>query len=280
MGALNQHACFNELSFLDQEGDEDALSLFINYAKTIQALKEKGFNGIRYEYGITSLNKDGIRNIYELQSDPIGHTYFTFILSTARNPYIESDTSEEEKYINNNFEVKIDDSWDVGQGLISAYLLETIAISLSTHPKWRKQSYAIRNVKDEILKGKVVNVDTPKSLETDEINHFIEQHKPIELEKCIILPQKKLYKFRDDHGKDKLIFLWKKLRNCNYIVSAINSLAFNPTGREFVEKCFDDGKIHLRLIDSDEGFGMVIQTTGKTMRETIAIGEIIKQMYL
>ena len=66
MGSLNQYACFNELSFLDQEEDEDALSLFINYAKTIQALKQKGFNGIRYEYGITSLNKDGIRNIYEL----------------------------------------------------------------------------------------------------------------------------------------------------------------------------------------------------------------------
>ena len=259
MGSLNQQVCFNELSFQDKEDNEDTLLLFYNYVNTIKALKEKGFNGVRYEYGISSLIKDGLRNVYDLKNTNIGRIYFELIISTARSPYIESDTPEEDKYINESYEINVDDVWCAGQGFITAHIIKTIVISLSTHLRWSKNVFAIRDAKDKILKGEVINVDTPESSNTDAVNSFIEQRQPINLTKCSIAPERKHHKFRDDHGKDKLNLLWHKLRSCKYIESAINSLEFNPYGKEYIEKCFDDGKIHLRLVGSDKGYGMVIQ---------------------
>ena len=279
MSSFNRQACFNELSFLDKDDEEDVLMLFSSYATTIKALKAKGFNGVRYEHGITSLTKGNLRNIFDLQSNPRSRILFDVILATARNPYIDPDTQAEERYVNEDFEVNVDNAWCVGEGFTAAYLLDTIVISLRTHPKWEFSSYAIRNAQDEKQAGQILNVVSPESSETDSIHLFIEQRTPLNLEKCDILPERKSCKFRDDHGRDKLSALWNRLRNCDYIVSAINSLEFNPTGKEFIEKCFDDGKIHIRLVGLDAGYGMVIQTTGKNKRETTAIGEIIMQKY-
>lgn len=280
MDSFNRQACFNELSFLDKDDNEDLFLIFSNYAKTIKALKTKGFNGVRYEQGITSLVKENLRSIFDLRSNPNGRTLYAFILATARNPYIDSDTQAEERYINEDFEVKIDNVWCVGQGFTAAHLLDTVVISLRTHSKWEELSYVIRNIQDKRKTEQVLNVVIPESSETDAINLFIEQRTPLVLEKCNILPQNKSCKFRDDHGSDKLISLWNRLRNCDFVISAINSLEFNPNGKEFIEKCFDDGKMHIRLVESDAGYGMVIQTTGKNKRETMAIGERIMQKYL
>lgn len=279
MASLDRQVCFNELSFCDKDEYEDLISLFSNYAQTIKALKTKGFTGIRYEKGIVSLSMEDHRNIFDLQNDPIGRTLFSFILSTARNPYIDSESKEADIYLTKDYEVNVEDGWVEGQGFTAAYLLDTITISLSTHSKWDKSSYVIRNVKDYDESSSVINISTPESSNIDALNQFIEKRIPLKLDECTINPDKKHYKFRDDHGKDKLKLIWDKLRNCNYIVSAINSLEFNPTGREFIEKCFEDGKIHIRLVNSDAGYGLVIQTTGKNMRETIAIGDIIFQKY-
>ena len=279
MSSFNRQVCFNELSFLDKNDEEDAILLFSSYAKTIKALNAKGFNGIRYEHGIASLSKENLRNIFDLQSNKKYRDSFLFIISTARSPYIEQDTQAEEIYINEDFEVKVDDEWCVGQGFTAAYLLDTIVISLNTHTKWEKSSYIIRNTQDKRKTGEVLNVVTPESLETDAIHLFIEQRTPLNLEKCNMLPERKSCNFRKDHGIDKLTSLWNRLRNCEFIISAINSLEFNPSGKEFIEKCCDDGKIHIRLVGTDAGYGMVIQTTGKNKRETTAIGEIIMQKY-
>lgn len=280
MDSFNRQACFNELSFLDRDDNEDSFLIFSNYAKTIKALKAKGFKGIRYEHGIVSLTKENLRSVFDLRKDPKGRILFDFILTTARNPYLDSDTLAEERYINEYFEVKVNDTWCEGEGFTAAYLLDTVVISLHTHPKWEESSYAIRNTQGERKTEQVLNVVTSESTETETIHLFIEQRTPLNLERCNIMPEKKSYKFRNDHGSDKLTSLWNRLRNCDFIISAINSLEFNPSGKEFIEKCFDDGKMHIRLVGSDAGYGMVIQTTGKNMRETTAIGEKIRQKYL
>lgn len=149
MDSFNRQACFNELSFLDKDDNEDLFLIFSNYAKTIKALKTKGFNGVRYEQGITSLVKENLRSIFDLRSNPNGRTLYAFILATARNPYIDSDTQAEERYINEDFEVKIDNVWCVGQGFTAAHLLDTVVISLRTHSKWEELSYVIRNIQDK-----------------------------------------------------------------------------------------------------------------------------------
>ena len=96
MSSFNRQVCFNELSFLDKNDEEDTILSFSSYAKTKKAPKAKGFNGIRYEHGIASLSKENLRNIFDLQSNKKYRDSFLFIISTARNPYIEQDTQEKD----------------------------------------------------------------------------------------------------------------------------------------------------------------------------------------
>lgn len=280
MRDLNRYACFNELSFLDKEEDENLVELFEKYAKAIKALKEAGFRGVRYEYGITSLSKEGIRDLNALGNNPMGRIILSLIRTTARNPYLGEGSEEEERYIKEDFEVKIDNHWTASAyGITAAYLNDTITLSLDTAERWRQAEYEIKHTCETESNGTVLNVHSEHMVKNDLITQFIENRQELVLEICKIMPDKKKYSFRDDHGKDKLIELWKRLRNCEYIENAINSLPFNSTGKEFVEKCFPDGKIHIRLNYTDAGYGMVIQTTGRTLRETERIGILINENF-
>lgn len=279
MISIDRQACFNELSLLDLDGNEEILPLFENFAQTIKMLKRKGFNGIRYEHGITSLMLDEKFNIFDLQNYAGSRDLYVFILTTARSPYIEADTKEEERYINEDYEVNVCGTWCEGKGFISAYLLKTVVISLNTHPKWEKPYYLLRSSNNKQKTERVLNLVSPESSKTEDFCLFVENLKPLILVQCVILPENKEFKVRKDHGSDKLKELWTKLRNCEYVVSVINSLEFNRFGVDFIEKCFDDGKIHIRLVNSDAGYGMVIQTTGRNKGETIKIGKIIRERY-
>jgi len=71
----------------------------------------------------------------------------------------------------------------------------------------------------------------------------------------------------------------KKLINCPYIIGIPCSLPYNSHGRNFIEKVHPKGRIDITLIGEDNGPSMMVETTGRTLRETEAIAEIIKDLY-
>lgn len=272
-------ACFNELSFEHKSEDEDSLQLFGSFAKTLKALKEKGVTKIRYEHGIGSLIRQDFRDITELTKTPVGKNIWQLIISFQDSPYLEPDSQAEERFINEDYETSIDGNWQQGQGFSSAFILNTFTVSLPTHPVWDNVKFDIRRKEETDPCGKVLNVNTEKAANHKEIMRLIEDSKPVLLESCNIHPSKKKFKVRDDHGKDKLALLWKKLCKNDYVVETINSLSFNSDSTKFIEKCFPDGKIHIRLVGSAKGYGMVIQTTGRDLKTTTAIAKIIEERY-
>ena len=66
---------------------------------------------------------------------------------------------------------------------------------------------------------------------------------------------------------------------CPYVVSVINSLPFNSHERRFIKKIRGEGLIEIVLPWTDKGYGVVVQTTGRTMKETELIGKIIMEKY-
>lgn len=40
-----------------------------------------------------------------------------------------------------------------------------------------------------------------------------------------------------------------------------------------------DGRIYLRLIDTEAGYGMVVHTTGRSLTETREIGKLLELKY-
>ncbi len=84
---------------------------------------------------------------------------------------------------------------------------------------------------------------------------------------------------RSDHGVDVLTEFSKRLLRCPYVIGIINSLPFNSFERKFIKKIREDGLIEIVLPWTDKGYGVVVKTTGRTIRETEIIGKIIMEKY-
>lgn len=279
MSGFSRHACFNELSFEDFSQNHDLITVFNEYVKTINALKESGFKKILYAEGLMNPTTALGSQIQALASSNFGRQIRQAILSSAKHPYIESDSEEEKRYIEEYYEIDVDGNWMEGDGFSSAFINDTVTVSLNTHDKWTKTLFDIRRKGEEDNCGQVINVASNDTADSQELKDFITARKELILEKCPMAPEKKKKSFRKDHGIDKLTDVWNRIRNCEYVVSVINSLEFNSYGTKYIEKCFPDGIIYIRLIDSEKGYGMAIQTTGKDIRATEAIGEILAKKY-
>lgn len=84
---------------------------------------------------------------------------------------------------------------------------------------------------------------------------------------------------RDDHGANVLMDFSKRLIKCPYVTGIVNSLPFHSHERRFIRKIREDGLIEIVLPWTDQGYGVVVKTTGRTMKETEKIAEIIMEKY-
>lgn len=101
----------------------------------------------------------------------------------------------------------------------------------------------------------------------------------IELIETDIPTGSKIIKLRDDHGKDMLETLGKRLCKSPYVKAIINSLPFNPKEKNIIRKVSATGIIEVVLVNTDKGIGLVIETTGRNMKETQKIADILKEKY-
>lgn len=72
----------------------------------------------------------------------------------------------------------------------------------------------------------------------------------------------------------------RRLVQSPYVVAVVNSLPYNPAAGNFIRRVHPDGKIELVLVWTDAGLGLVVQSTGRNLRETQAIAEILKDQFL
>jgi uncharacterized glyoxalase superfamily protein PhnB len=101
----------------------------------------------------------------------------------------------------------------------------------------------------------------------------------VELIACDMKISDKKIVLRDDHGSDKLEKFSKRLIQCPYLVGIVNSLPYNSHERKFIRRVRENGLIEIVLPWTDKGYGIVVKTTGRTMRETEKIAEILEEEY-
>ncbi|NJO02297.1 MAG: hypothetical protein HC880_11955 [Bacteroidia bacterium] len=107
-----------------------------------------------------------------------------------------------------------------------------------------------------------------------------EDRKDVELVKTELKPDEKDFKLADTHhGNDKLKRFWKKIRKSEYIISCVNSISWDSYTRTLVGKKEANGQVEIFLYWEDEGFGMKLQTTGRNLKETEKIAEILQKEY-
>ncbi|NEQ47564.1 MAG: putative CRISPR-associated protein [Leptolyngbya sp. SIOISBB] len=92
-------------------------------------------------------------------------------------------------------------------------------------------------------------------------------------------PDQKPIKLRDDHGKDVLEDFAQKIRQYPYVTAIVNSLPFNPKALHPIRRAKPNGLIEFVLTWTDVGYGICIQTTGRTRAETNTVAIHLAKTY-
>ena len=276
---------FNELSvYHELSGIHRANTVLENLIKTCKASFKFGFTKMRVgqDFEMLLLVKN-YRILDWLNSSKVSPIYKDLLLGIKRYPYIEDgDEATENNFISNYYYLnESDDSELKGkevEGLAVAFLLNTLSISFASHQIWEKTEIDLLERSEE--SGKTVNVKHISSVQNlDFHREWLENNRPIVLIQSDVTPQKKKIKLGDDHGKDTLRKFALKLNASPYVIKTVNSLPFNRHHRHFIKQCYPDGKIEFVLTWTDEGFGVVIQTTGRNLQETKHIADLLKEEY-
>ena len=152
-------------------------------------------------------------------------------------------------------------------------MLNSVSFSIFSS-EWN-QNFILLRGNHKIIE--VRHISSPAHIESHKI--FFDEVKEIHLLRCFLDPKDKPIHLRDDHGKDKLLEFSKRLLKSDYICEIVNSLPYNPRERKFIRKVSENGLIEIVLPWTDLGLGIVVKTTGRNLRETQQIANIIQEQY-
>ena len=263
---LNDVVFFNELS-LDVDIPVD-FGFIKELADLIGVLRGIGIYTCRIYENIKYQLRDFLESANGLNQVDFNSWFYSFF----HGPYDED--FEDEilvKFLEHEFKYEDKDVL----GLAYAYLNETASLSLSLNSSF-KSSYIC--IKDKI--GNMFFVPNISQLpDISVVKSWFDNHKEPELIPCNILPKDKQFKFTPHHGTKELTQLWNRLRMSDYVVECINSIDYQPHDHTFIHECYDDGIIEVVMYWLPTHYAMSIKTTGRTLRETERIAQILQEKY-
>jgi hypothetical protein len=274
---------FNELSVtplsIDRYKANEKMTLF---SETVATARRKGFRNIRSHYASNLIPLSENYSLYDwlinkdVSKDERDNLYGIIVL-----PFInEEDDAIEAQYIEASFYFEDNENAYVRAaclGLSAAYLYETLSISLSSSPIWDRTILSIVIEKeDEKATKPVFNVSSQSSFNIPEIAEIVENLGTITLEKTELKPDDKNIHLADHHGKAELQALCNQLKLSPYVVTMRST---DWGGKNFIRKTHRDGVIEIVLFKSQRQYALWVQTTGRNLRETKAIAEILDDKY-
>jgi hypothetical protein len=275
---------FNELSVeplcADRYKANDRMKQF---AETVSTARKKGFKRIRSYYDSNQIQLAENYSLYDwLQDKNVSRNYRDLLYGMITPPFIKDDDEAiETQYIEANyyFEDKENNITKTEcMGLTAAYLYETLSVSFSS-AAWDKLTLSIIIEK----KGKqtsveeVHNVSNTKSFDDDRIAGFIENlSKEVILIETHIPPERKQIYLADHHGKAELQDFCDRLKYNPYILEMRST---DWGGNNFIRKVQKDGSIEIVLPKTQRRYALWVKTTGRNLRETKAIAEIVREKF-
>jgi hypothetical protein len=274
----------NELSLYHKTSSKfEARNLMKNLLLTSRRANIYDFRKLRVNMDFVQLSLSENYTINDWLSDPqVRMDYKTLLLGLKCYPFIaEGDENIETRFIENYYYLDMPIVQELHmqevEGLAVAFLYNTLSISFASNEVWKKTGI---NLLEKTAEAKnnvcVKHISCPEHI--DFHREWIESNRPVDLVKTDIPPAEKKINLRDDHGKDILKKLADKLVKSPYVVKVVNSLPFNPKNKNFINEIYPDGKVEIILTWTDEGFGLVVQTTGRNRQETKEIADIIEQI--
>lgn len=271
---------FNEQSTIPCAKDlTEACKGVMQFLATYKEAEKHGFKRIRYEKAFDCINIAPDFTLNDFCCIPKFRTVSGLLLGLAKHPFIDDNTPEEARFVDNNFFIKRDDCVVQVEGLGIAYLYNSIGISFCFDSFWKQIKHRLYVKGKESGEYDIIAISHPMHCDEPDFIKQTDRLKPIELIESEIHPEKKSISLRDDHGQNVLHAFARKLCQSPYVIRIINSLPYNSQETQFIRAVRDNGLIELVLTDTDKGLGLILQSTGRNKRETEKIANILKEKY-
>lgn len=279
-----KQVCFNELSLTPLCTDKQEAEVRIRqYVEVLKCLyQQKGIKKVRYHENLVNIGLTEEMSLQDFCNLHPKEPLSILLLSTFTMPQVdENDESALEQYCDTKIDVYKDGEPQEADGFNAAYCQGTFCIGFRSEEFWANCLFPI------CIHGAAEKIQWACLSQTEHVTDpgFLDWYaatlQSISLEECETEYQEKLRSIhlRDDHGKDVLEEHAKKLLHSPYVKSIINSLPFNSNTTRYIWQIKENGIINIVLHWTDNGYGMAIQTTGRNIRETQAIGKIIEEKY-
>lgn len=227
-------------------------------------------------------DREKIRNLCLQQKNGILTQMFYAVFI---GPYIQEDfekSSDEERFLGSCFTISVGEQELSCQDLGCAVMKDSVSVGLPSAPFWEKMEYEIIETSNSDKKIHKILCLTQRPHTTDQrFTSWREKFFDSEPEKTQLSPEQKEIKLRDDHGKDILDSFAQKIIHSPYIIKIVNSLPFAPSQKQFIvpRQSFENGLIRICLHWTDQGLGMVLQTTARNKVQAEKIARELADLY-
>lgn len=292
---------FNELSVLPLCTNlNEARTRLGNYANLLLTLKANIPNiEVRYQYSLfhteildgsyignvcLTLVKEARKNS---QSDDVNR--FQYLLMSQHDPYIkeELDDCKQINYILTEASLKKNDNQLIrAEGFKAAYFCNSICVGLYSEPYWENHIHTIViNNEFETFNIDAVCISREEHFATREYTEWVDRNVDIELIESTKPIKKKLGQHRNaigkHHGKELLYAHALKLIESPYVEEIITSAEYGqPSEKDYIAGFGDEnGVIRIMLVWEEPKVSMLIKTTGRNIKETNAIADILRNQF-
>lgn len=288
VSVMRNFACFNELSINPLcKTEKEAEQRVKDFFDLFRGLREhSGINKVKHNGYMSSIGLMPNMTMQDYCNSHMRDTRVIALLGIIIPPQVdEDDETSLQKYINTTTEVDLGNGKKAfSDGFTAAYCQGTFCIGFLSDPLWNNDFHSItvssNGVKRDVLWPCISSVSFLNNKNRVSLfDSWNNQFRPIVLVKSKLKPESKSISLRGDHGKDKLDYHAKLLRNSPYVEAILTSLPFQSHSKSYIKNITDDGLVDIVLWWEDEGFSMRVKTTGRNAAETREIANILKEKY-
>ena len=272
-------ACFNDISTLPIDA-KSASELLGKYASVIKGVYARGYNKIRYDKELSSIYLYDEVSIRDLCKKHPREIEYQLILSTFTQPGIDEQNEEfVKKFVNTSFELPTDSKGRIANCFAYAYASNTICVGFESDSVWQQCMHSMNVTCDEnCVQLQWPCISNVNHLSSSAFLNWFEQNTPLILTESKINPNDKTIHITDDHGKDVLLALSARIKNNKY-VEEIYSAPYKPYHNKFIYEINPSGEVTIVLTQTPQHLSLTLKTTGRNLRETKAIADIIERQY-
>lgn len=274
---------FNELSQIPLLDDKyKANERMVLLSKTVAEARKNGFRNIRTHFPANEIKLTPDYSLHNWLFDKdFSFEHRAIFYDMFVQPFIkEGDDEVEEKFIDANYYFEDSENKVPKQeclGLTYAYLSETLALSMQSNQAWLKNTLKIIIEKDRVeTQDDVSHVFSNDCFSKDVVIDFVDKISSLTLIETDINPAEKKIHLTSHHGQKELNELWNRIKNSPHVT---DSMSIGWGGNTFYKNPKKDGKVDIVHLKSDRRYVLQIQTTGRNLRETIAIAKQLEEQY-